>query len=100
LIGNSRILSRLFGLSPKKVPFIKKPKYKYGLRNEYMDYARGIKELASAISERRPCRLSARFSLHVNEIVLAIQSAFRNGASYQLSSSFDPVDPMPWAKSK
>lgn len=61
-----------------------------------MDFARGPAELAAAFREQRPCRLSARFSLHVNEMALAIHHAREQGPVYRMSTSFDPIEPMPW----
>jgi predicted dehydrogenase len=63
-----------------------------------MDFARGPAEVAAAIRERRPCRLSPEFSLHVNEIALAIHHARRDGAVYEMTTTFDPIEPMPWAQ--
>jgi hypothetical protein len=63
-----------------------------------MDFARGPAELAAAVREKRPCRLSPRFSLHVNEMALAIHRAREQGATYRMTTTFDPVEPMPWAK--
>lgn len=61
------------------------------------DFCRGIAELASAINEKRPCRLSPQYSLHITEIMLAIQNALDTGHTYNVSSSFDPIAPMTWA---
>jgi predicted dehydrogenase len=63
-----------------------------------VDFCLGIAELASAIREQRPCRLSARYCLHTNEVVLAIHNALETGSAYKVRTPFDPVDPMPWAK--
>jgi predicted dehydrogenase len=63
-----------------------------------MDFARGIVEVANAIREERPCRLSAKYSLHVNELVLAIHHATETNSTYQVKSTFEPIEPMPWAK--
>lgn len=63
-----------------------------------MNFARGIAEVANAIRENRPCRLSARYSLHVNELVLAIHNARESNSTYIVQSTFDPIEPMPWAK--
>jgi predicted dehydrogenase len=65
--------------------------------SQQMDFARGVAEMASAITEKHECRLSARFSLHVLEVVLSIQNAMENGTTYKVTSTFDPVAPMPWA---
>lgn len=62
-----------------------------------MDFARGVADLAEAVTEGRSPRLSARYCLHVNEITLALSSALREGADYRMTTTFDPVDPMPWA---
>jgi predicted dehydrogenase len=65
-------------------------------KGQQMDYARGVAELVDAIENQRPCRLGAEFSLHVNEVVLAIQNA-TSGVSYQPKTTFAPIEPMPWA---
>jgi predicted dehydrogenase len=64
-------------------------------KGQQMDYARGVAELVDAIENQRPCRLGAEFSLHVNEVVLAIQNA-TSGVSYQTQTTFNPIEPMPW----
>lgn len=71
-----------------------KPKYR-GASN--MDFCRGIAEMADAVQQKRSCRLSGRFSLHVNELALAIHNA-QDGKPYTMTTSFDPVQPMPWAE--
>ncbi len=76
-----------------------KTKKKYNYRGAFqMDFARGIAELANAVKEKRPCRLSARYSLHVNELALAIHHATETNCTYKVKSTFDPIEPMSWAK--
>jgi predicted dehydrogenase len=58
-----------------------------------MDFSRGPAELAAEITEKRACRLSARYSLHVNELALAIHSARDLGATYKMTTSFTAVEP-------
>jgi predicted dehydrogenase len=65
--------------------------------SQQMDFARGVAEMAAAIKEGRTCRLSPRFSLHVLEVTLAIQNALERSTTYQVTTTFDPVEPMPWA---
>ncbi len=65
--------------------------------SQQMDFARGVAEMAAAIQQGKLCRLSPRFSLHVLEVTLAIQNALENNTTYQVTSTFDPVEPMPWA---
>jgi predicted dehydrogenase len=62
------------------------------------NFCRGIAELAAAIQEDRPCRLSAQYCLHVTEVVLAIQNALETQSPYKISSSFEPIEPMPYAQ--
>ncbi|MEQ9000878.1 MAG: Gfo/Idh/MocA family oxidoreductase [Coleofasciculus sp. B1-GNL1-01] len=94
-----RIRRKMF-ISPwkRKYPLVgKATRYRYR-GSQQMDFCRGVAELAAAIREKRPCRLSAQFSLHVNEIVLAIHNALDTGSAYTISSSFTPIAPMLWAK--
>lgn len=62
-----------------------------------MDYLLGVSELAAAVNEERPSRLSPELCLHVNEIVLAIHNAGQAQGCYVPTTTFDPVPPMPWA---
>jgi hypothetical protein len=63
-----------------------------------MDFARGVAEQAAALRENRPCRLSARFMLHVTEMVLALQPARGASGTRMMTSTFEPIAPMPWAE--
>ncbi|MEB3217579.1 MAG: Gfo/Idh/MocA family oxidoreductase [Nostocales cyanobacterium 94392] len=89
---------RLEGIWKKNYPLVKKaPKFGYKGAQQ-MDFCRGVAEMADAMIENRPCRLSSRFSLHNNEIVLAIQNSLETGSPYKITTSFEPVEPMDWAK--
>jgi predicted dehydrogenase len=68
-------------------------------RGNRMDYAAGVAELAEALLQGRPCRLSPRFSLHVTEVSLALQGAGTSGCSYHTRSRFEAVSPLDWARS-
>ena len=63
-----------------------------------MDFSRGIAEMADAITHQRPSRLAADYSLHILEIALAIHYAREQDSTYAMTTTFDPIDPMPWAK--
>jgi hypothetical protein len=65
--------------------------------SQQMDFARGVAEIAAAIKEQRTSRLSSQFSLHVLEVTLAIQNALEHSSTYHVMTTFDPVQPMPWA---
>ena len=83
----------------QRYPLVKTAsKFRYS-GSQQMDFCRGIAEMVAAITEDRPSRLSARYSLHNNEVVLAIHNALETGSPCKISSSFDPIEPLPWAKS-
>ena len=69
--------------------------WEMGLR---MDFSRGVEELAASIKERRESRLSTQFSLHIAEMALAIHEARTLNQPYRMTTTFDPPEPMPWAK--
>lgn len=61
-------------------------------RAHKMDFARGPAELAAAIAAGCSPRLSTRFSLHANELALAIHHARRDGGCYRMTTRFSPPD--------
>jgi len=61
------------------------------------DFCSGVADMAEAIRMQRPCRLSARFCLHVNELVLALHNAKDSTSPYRMTTVFDPLPPMPWS---
>jgi predicted dehydrogenase len=65
-----------------------------------VDFCLGPAELATALREGRPCRLSPEYCLHNTEIVLAIHNSLETGCSHQIKTSFAPMDPLPWALPK
>jgi hypothetical protein len=56
-----------------------------------MDFCRGIAELAAAVRDAREPTLTARWSLHVTELVLAMQNPERLGSPRRLSTRFAPL---------
>jgi predicted dehydrogenase len=65
-----------------------------------VDFCLGPAELATALREGRPCRLSPEYCLHNTEIVLAIHNSLESGCSHEITTSFAPMDPLPWALPK
>lgn len=91
--------ARLLGLGPRVYPLVRKPRFQFRARGSNpMDFARGIAELASSVASGRTCRLSPRYALHVNEIVLAMGSPDIMGSPRRMISTFDPMEPMGWAE--
>jgi predicted dehydrogenase len=85
---------------PAPYPLVREAVWEHRYRTREglsMDFARGVHELCSSLNEKRPCRIGARFSLHVNEVTLAIQNAGISGGRIPIESSFEPMSPMPWA---
>ena len=62
-----------------------------------VDFCLGIAELAAAMKEGRRSRLSPAYCLHTTEVVLAIHNALDKASPYKVTTSFEPIDPMPWA---
>ncbi|QNN24892.1 Gfo/Idh/MocA family oxidoreductase [Planctomycetales bacterium ZRK34] len=62
-----------------------------------MDFLRGVSELAEAIEQKRLSRLAPDFSLHICELVLAISDALDGAPPHQMTTTFEPMQPMPWA---
>jgi predicted dehydrogenase len=91
-------LAKWVGLGPRRLPLVRRPRFQWaGRPASYIDFARGVAEVAAAASEKRAPRLSARWSLHVNELALTIQDPTRYGSPRKLQSTFEPMAPMPWA---
>jgi len=65
--------------------------------SQQRNFCSGIAEMAEAIRAGRSPRLSARFCLHVNEMVLAAHRGGDQGAAHRMTTTFEPVEPMPWA---
>ncbi len=92
-------LARLVGLGPKRLPLVRKPPFKVNVPGaNQIDFGRGVAELADSIHEHRACRISPRFSLHVNEIALTLHDPAGMGSPRELTTTFDPMEPMPWAR--
>lgn len=62
-----------------------------------VDFCLGPAEVATALRESRPCRLPPEYCLHNTEIVLAIHNSLETGSNHKITTSFAPMDPLPWA---
>lgn len=94
------LLARLKGVHARRIPLVRNPATKHGYKTggHKMDFARGIAEMADAVAENRDSRMSAEFSLHINEIVLKIQSPEDASATQPIASRVGKIDPMSWAR--
>ena len=62
-----------------------------------MNFMLGPAEMLESLRERRPCRLSSEFALHLTEVTLAIQNAGETTGAQSMTTTCEPMEPMPWA---
>lgn len=92
-VGRHWLTRLLFGLDGKLYTSSPRVGWRRYLRRHEMDYLRGVQDLAAALRGSRPCKLSARFALHVNEIALAIQQGETNGRRVTIRTSLVAEQP-------
>jgi predicted dehydrogenase len=80
----------------RRYPPARKPSGRFVSSSKSVDFCRGPAEMAEAIREQRPCRLSAQLGLHVTELIEALQYPERFGGRKKIESSFDPIQPLSW----
>jgi predicted dehydrogenase len=83
----------------RKYPLVKMPDARPLPRKaNRMEFCRGPAEMAAAIGAQRPSALPGDYCLHNNEIVLAIQESLEHGSTYDMTTSFAPLQPLPWSR--
>ncbi|MEM9882710.1 MAG: Gfo/Idh/MocA family oxidoreductase [Planctomycetota bacterium] len=65
---------------------------------EGIEWARSIVELSEALDEGRSPRVTGRQAAHVVEIIETIYRVAERHQPAELTSTFDPPSPMPWAE--
>lgn len=89
-----------FSISPfrfeKKYPYACRPGFHRSGGNKPVDFLRGPAEVAGAIRENRPCRLSPELGLHMTELIETLQYPERFESPRTINSRFDPIQPLPW----
>jgi predicted dehydrogenase len=65
---------------------------------EGIEWARAITEFADAKAEGRPPRVTGRQAAHIVEILEAITQSARTQSPVDLTSTFTPPTPLPWAQ--
>jgi predicted dehydrogenase len=81
-----------------KYPFARKPGMRSSGRYKPVDFCRGPADMAEAIQENRPCRLSGELGMHITELIEVLQYPERFGGRREIESTFDPIQPLPWDK--
>lgn len=83
----------------KKIRLVRKAKIKHPCHGPHdLDFARGIADLANSIATGGDRHLPADFSLHVNEIALALRKPSATAYPYEMTTSCAPVTPPHWAR--
>lgn len=80
----------------KKYPYARRPGFHRSGGNKPVDFLRGPAEMAGAIREGRPCRLSPELGLHMTELIETLQYPERFENPRTINSRFDPIQPLPW----
>ncbi|WP_233097762.1 Gfo/Idh/MocA family protein [Dictyobacter vulcani] len=80
-----------FGGHYEPIPYVKEP-------YTGTEWSRGVVDLAEAIQNNRPQRITGAQAAHVVEILCGIQESFRTGKPTTLTSTFTPPEPMDWAR--
>lgn len=79
----------------RRYPFARKPMARSSGYYKPVDFCRGPAEMAAAIREGRPCRLSAELAAHITELIEVLQYPERFGGRKEIRSTFGPLDPLP-----
>jgi hypothetical protein len=80
----------------RKYPYARKPSFRSSKGNKPVDFLRGPADMAEAIREGRPCRLSPELGVHMTELIETLQYPERFENPRTINSSFDPIHPLPW----
>ncbi|WP_425071658.1 Gfo/Idh/MocA family protein [Sagittula sp. S175] len=62
-----------------------------------MNFMLGPAEVLDALRENRPPRMSNDMALHLTEVTLAIQNAGETTGAQRMTTTCEPMEPMPWA---
>lgn len=87
------------GFSRELVPLLVPPwRQRWRKPPVAMNYMLGPDEMLDAMANGRAPRLAGDFALHLTEVTLAMQNAGLETETQRIQSSFDPLEPMAWAK--
>jgi predicted dehydrogenase len=79
-----------YGEEYRAVPFVREP-------YRGTEWGRGIVEMAQAIEQGRPHRVTGEHAAHVTEILWALTESSRTRREVPIQSTFTPPEPMEWA---
>jgi predicted dehydrogenase len=84
----------------RRCPFARKPSGQFVSKGKRVDFCRGPAEMAQAIRQNRPCRLSAELGLHITELMDALQNPDKSAIRRRIDSTFPPIQPLSWRTDK
>jgi predicted dehydrogenase len=94
VVGNQWV----YDPTSESIPLLRDPGLpEMSRKTRKVDFCLGPLEMDAAIREKRPSRLTAEFSAHIAETVLAINAAREGAGPVDLTTTFPPIAPMPWA---
>lgn len=70
------------------------PAGQFAAASKRVDFCRGLSEMAEAIRQKRPCRLSAELACHITELIERLQYPERFAGRPEVSSRFQPIEPL------
>ncbi|MEX2395168.1 MAG: Gfo/Idh/MocA family oxidoreductase [Actinomycetota bacterium] len=88
---NARVQRASYGKRYEDAPLVREP-------YEGCEWSRGLVEMADAVAEDRPHRVTGSHAAHVVEIAAAIHASIDGTGPIELTSTFDVPEPMGWAR--
>uniref|UniRef100_Q01XL2 Oxidoreductase domain protein n=1 Tax=Solibacter usitatus (strain Ellin6076) TaxID=234267 RepID=Q01XL2_SOLUE len=82
----------------RQLPLTRKPSRQLASRIKPVDFCRGPAEMAEAIEQGRPCRLSADLAVHIMEVLETLQYPERFRRPREIEAAFRPICPLPWMR--
>ena len=90
-VADSRVETSTDGETYTPVPLVREAYHG-------IDWGRALVDLAEALEEGRPHRAGAEHAAHVVEVLNAVEESARNGGPVEVRSTFEPPEPMAWAR--
>jgi predicted dehydrogenase len=79
----------------RRYPMSRKPPARLLGGDKSVDFCRGPAEMAHAIRDKRPCRLSPELGWHITELIERLQYPERFAGRPTLESTFAAIEPLP-----
>lgn len=84
-------------LFQRRYPHVRGPRPRMRNLSKPVDFMRGPAEVAEAVREGRPSRLSASLAAHIVELVEVLQYPGRYDCHKAITTSFPRIEPVSWA---